>query len=89
MSVTDLAVEERHDIPKGHPFMMEIWYRTSGQRMRLFATLKSSGSNKIRIGSARKNKGKMKISENSLLALKLINPSNIIRSSERGKDQLS
>lgn len=38
LSVTELAVEERHEIPKGHldAFMMGVWYRTSGQRMRLF-----------------------------------------------------
>lgn len=39
LSVTELAVEEGYEIPKGHlndAFMMAVWYRTSGQRMRLF-----------------------------------------------------
>ena len=39
LSVTELAVEERHEIPKGHlndAFMIGVWYGTSGQRMRLF-----------------------------------------------------
>lgn len=39
LSVTELAVEEGHEIPKDHlnyAFMMGVWYRLSGQRMRLF-----------------------------------------------------